>query len=338
MKLDVMYQSSNLYAPMAGVSITSLLENNRHFDEINIYILDDGISEENKKRFHALSQKYSRPIRFINAADISKKAEALNAPKWRGTYTMYCKLFSLTMLPDSIDRIVYLDSDTLVCGKLDELAMIDLSGAPCAMVVAPYYNKNKRFIGLKEDDIYYEAGNIVFNLDYWKKNNCEDQVVSYIKNPDSRYYAADMDILNALFSKQICKLPLRYGVCSGHYLYSPKQIYQIYLLNEQLFYPLDEIEEASAHPVVCHFTGGGISGRPWESGNFHARGKLWTDCLSRSLWNDYVMRPVQPTPLLKVQRMLYKVLPSLLYVPIHRMMLHMYLKKNIKKAEANRVR
>ena len=37
--LNVLYQSDNNYADLTGVSITSLFENNKHLDEINVYIL-----------------------------------------------------------------------------------------------------------------------------------------------------------------------------------------------------------------------------------------------------------------------------------------------------------
>ena len=49
--MNVVYSSSDSYAPIAGVSIMSLLHNNTDADEINIYMIDNNISDENKKRF-----------------------------------------------------------------------------------------------------------------------------------------------------------------------------------------------------------------------------------------------------------------------------------------------
>ena len=45
--LNVLYQTDDNYAAIAGVSMTSLFRTNPHMDEINIYILDNGISAEN---------------------------------------------------------------------------------------------------------------------------------------------------------------------------------------------------------------------------------------------------------------------------------------------------
>ena len=50
MSLNILYQCDDNYAPYTGVSMSSLFRRNKNIEEINIYILDDGISEENKKK------------------------------------------------------------------------------------------------------------------------------------------------------------------------------------------------------------------------------------------------------------------------------------------------
>ena len=46
--MNVVYYSSDFFSEMCGVSIESLLENNTKTDEINIYIVEDNISDINK--------------------------------------------------------------------------------------------------------------------------------------------------------------------------------------------------------------------------------------------------------------------------------------------------
>ena len=48
--MNVVYYSSDFFSEMCGVSIESLLENNTKTDEINIYIVEDNISDINKER------------------------------------------------------------------------------------------------------------------------------------------------------------------------------------------------------------------------------------------------------------------------------------------------
>lgn len=47
--MNIVYSSSDSYAEIAGVSIVSLFENNKDIKEMVIYIIDNGISDSNKK-------------------------------------------------------------------------------------------------------------------------------------------------------------------------------------------------------------------------------------------------------------------------------------------------
>mgnify|MGYP002774017304 FL=1 len=63
--MNVVYYSSDFFSEMCGVSIESLLENNTETDEINIYIVEDNISDINKERLLEISNRYNRNIFFI---------------------------------------------------------------------------------------------------------------------------------------------------------------------------------------------------------------------------------------------------------------------------------
>jgi len=330
MNVNILYQCSDLYAPIAGTAITSVLVNNQHFDTINFYILDDGISEQNKQKMISICDQYKRNIEFLNTQIILDILEPLNAPKWRNTYTIYFKLFVSKLLPDSVDKILYLDSDTMVHGAIDDLAQTDLTDSPCAMVVSPNYNGHKETIGMSTNSLYFEAGTIYFNLDYFRKNNCISDIIGIMTSPDSRYFAADQDILNILYSDKIVKLALKFGVCTGIYLFSTKQIYTIYQLNAETFYPASEIEEAKANPVICHFAGGGFTGRPWEKDNIDCMSSKWNDYRAISPWHDYRMPDKKWTSISKIQYALYKILPEFFYALIHRQVLRLHLKRNVK--------
>lgn len=48
-ELHVLYFSSDLFVDVAATSIVSLLENNKSFEIIKVYVIDDGISNEKCK-------------------------------------------------------------------------------------------------------------------------------------------------------------------------------------------------------------------------------------------------------------------------------------------------
>ena len=91
--LNVLYQSDNNYAMVTGVSIVSLCVNNSHLADINIYLIDDGISEDNLEKIRKLVCRYNRNLVIVDSAPIKQKLIELNVQPWRGTYTTYYKLF-----------------------------------------------------------------------------------------------------------------------------------------------------------------------------------------------------------------------------------------------------
>ena len=72
--LNVMYLTDNNYVVFAGVSIISLFENNKDIENINVYVIDDSISEKNKKIYLDIANKYKRNIIFL---DLSKGLKIL---------------------------------------------------------------------------------------------------------------------------------------------------------------------------------------------------------------------------------------------------------------------
>lgn len=63
--MDILYSSSDSYAFLTGISILSLLENNRECDAIHIYIMDNHISDINKNKLIEVVKEYRRDISFV---------------------------------------------------------------------------------------------------------------------------------------------------------------------------------------------------------------------------------------------------------------------------------
>ena len=103
--MNVVYSSSDSYAPIAGVSICSLLKNNTDADEINIYMIDNNISAENKQRFENLANEYKRNIIFIPQPDLNKQA-GVDIEVGRWNISTFFRLFLCTILPDDIDVLI----------------------------------------------------------------------------------------------------------------------------------------------------------------------------------------------------------------------------------------
>ena len=68
--MNVMYLSDDNYAYIAGISMMSLLENNKDAEYIHIFLVGDNISKENKKKLYETVNSKSRQLTIIDKPDI----------------------------------------------------------------------------------------------------------------------------------------------------------------------------------------------------------------------------------------------------------------------------
>ena len=72
MNLSFVYSSDDNYTQHVGVSMISLLQNNTHFNTINIYLIENKLHRI-VKNSQLIREKYNRTIQFINFNDLSEK-------------------------------------------------------------------------------------------------------------------------------------------------------------------------------------------------------------------------------------------------------------------------
>ena len=322
--LNVLYQSSNEYAVITRVSITSLLYNNKKINEINIYLLNDNISSENQKKIKKLCSIYNRNLFFINTNKILKKLKELKVTPYGGAYTTYFKLMALNDINLNKNIILYLDSDTIINGSLSELCEIDLNNVICAATYDCTLNKYKKLIDIPENDKYYNCGVLLINQEMWRSENCEKQIVYHLKKIRSGYYTVDQDIVNVLFRKKIKYLDLKYNFNSGFYIYGIKKSLKMYGLKSPYYNSVKEIEKAYKNPIIYHCMGA-MTGRPWEQDSIHPQNSLFDKYFRMSPWKDFKKKIVIRKKVFKIQRFLYQILPKFIYIPIHCFIQNLYL-------------
>ena len=84
--MDIVYSSSDSYCEIAGISILSLLEHNRNVKELNLYLIDNQISAENKQKLEGMIASFGRtlrsapPLKSTSAAGTSARSTACSCP------------------------------------------------------------------------------------------------------------------------------------------------------------------------------------------------------------------------------------------------------------------
>lgn len=326
--LNVLYQSNDLYAPITGVSMTSLMENNQDLDDIRFYILNDNIKAENIKKFHEVCAHYGRTLILIETERMLKELrDELKVSPLKGTYTTYFKLLALKELDLPTDRILYLDGDTIITGSLAPLLDINMDGHALAATYACFVNSYKPVIGIPLTDKTFNCGVMLVNQAAWIEKKYEEQIFYHLKNVRSRYWTVDQDIINVLFRHEILYLDMTYNFKSCFYIYGIKECLKLYELTPEVYESYEKITEVSKNPII-HHCAGATNGRPWEKGNTHPLNDLFDEYAKMSPWHKYEKTEKKQSFSLRLQKTAQRVLPKPLYLFLLRHAQKMVLRKN----------
>ncbi|HLS09345.1 glycosyltransferase family 8 protein [Lentibacillus sp.] len=247
------------YIKPLKVALKSLFLNNR--DEMfTIYLMHSSLKQTELDDLSRFIQEHGSMLRPIYVAD----DYFLDAPA-QSYYTkeMYYRLLAFKFLPESLDRILYLDPDILVINPVRELYETDLKGY---LYAAAYHDKisvkevNKIRLTPYNIDAYYNSGVLLMNLEEQRQHIDEQTIYQFVEKNRARLIMPDQDVLNALYSKKIKSL--------DEMLYNyDTRFYSHYKIKSNGICDMDYIIH---HTVILHFCG---RKKPWKkrySGKFHA--------------------------------------------------------------------
>lgn len=292
----IVYVFDNNYAPIGGVSITSLFENNQGIDEINVYILTDGLSEENENKFKQLSQIYKRKITVVNISDKIEEFKEMGLKAYRGSYIPYLKMFCPDFFPE-IDRMICIDADTVILRGIE--ALLD-SDALLGMVKVSLVSFTGKTAGYEAP---YNSEVMVFNTARWRNEGWSAKICDFIQHNGAAFLSADEGILNMVCGGEIVKLPLEYAF--GAILCAmPKE--DFLAVGKVRDYTPEEVAHAYDEPIVIH-TGIIFGEKVWEKGTMHPAKRYFDPWLARSLWKDDFVNVVGNTgTLYSFEKWIYK--------------------------------
>lgn len=304
-EVNVLYLSDNNYVVYLGVSLTSLFENNKSVRELTVYVIDDNISHDNKDILNSIVTQYERHIIYLDMSEGIKKLKELNTPLYRGSYTTYLKLFAFGLLPDTVHRILFIDTDSVVVGEISKIRHIDMESRPVAAVMDNLCAPDKKCMGYSEDDPWFNMGVMLVDVDLWKNMGCEQMIVKEMEKRCA-YVAADQNLLNISLYRQITVLDPAFNVTQHFQIYSYKRFLRLFPQKD--YYSEEEIERSKKFPVICHFERF-IGEYPWHKDNVTFYNDMFDQYLEMTPWKDYQKKPADVAMVLKIEKALYKLLP-----------------------------
>jgi len=185
------------------ISIYSLVEHVNNENEYTIFIIDAGLTPYFIDRLlNTYSTKSHIEIQFIRADH--DLIHDIPPPRNVGR-AVYHKLIIPDFIPYQVNKLVYLDTDTLVLTDIRSLYRHNVSNNVLLGVQeypAPLISQTKSITGLldiidfPDERYYYNSGVLVIDLDRWRETNVTRRSIRLLLDHYDRLTVDDQDALN----------------------------------------------------------------------------------------------------------------------------------------------
>lgn len=278
--MEILYTSDNCFVPQIAASICSVCENNRDQEAIHFHIFCYHYSDENIDKLTSFVERYSRSISFYDINNLKQYFPyEFDTGGWKPI--VLSRLLCYKILPESIERVLYLDGDTIIRGSLNELWSTDFCGCSVAGVIEPTVNKkNLEAINLAGQP-YINAGVLLINNKKWREDNVGDTLLMYYQKKHKELFANDQDAINGSLKDDILYISPKYNFCNSFYTYNYEVLCKI--MHPTPYIEKDVFQDAYRNPVIIHYLG---EERPWRMGNRHKYRDDFTKYLSLTPWKD----------------------------------------------------
>lgn len=195
------------------ITINSILMNN---ENIILHIIHSDFSTEQIDTLKEYEKHYVCKVNIYKPSDkiIRELIEARKfIQNYHVTFEAFFRLFSVDLLPNNINKVIYLDTDVIVNGKLDELEAININGYKFAAVPEEQNRllNIKYKLGMNENDIYINSGVMIINLVELRKYVTSKYIINFIVNNSRRFTMSDQDMINMLWKNNILYIDSKYN-------------------------------------------------------------------------------------------------------------------------------
>lgn len=250
--MHIAFCLDNNYIYHCVTTVASIIDNNKK-ENIIFHLFVDGITQVNRTILLNWIDKFENKSIWIyelaqeDFKDFPIEDAYINL-------TTYFRLVIHDKMPN-VDKVLYLDCDTIVNGSLTELWNMDIGDYAIAGVRDRVNNSIRLYNRLcyPMNDGYVNAGVLLINLKKWRESYIFDQARCLAQQIPTALKNHDQDIINIIYHGQILMLPFKYNLLE-YYQYSEEWLYM-----DRKYYP--EIIEACKNPVIIHFC---MPQKPWH--------------------------------------------------------------------------
>ncbi len=201
-KLHVAMAFNHGYVVYAAVMLQSLYENNK-LCAIYVHILQCELSEMDKSLLQGQAREFGNEVLFYDCRKEWLPEGCLVTQEW--SLEAYFRLFMADVLPEWVDRVLYLDVDVIVNRPLYEFYFMDMQEKDIVacrdfslVMKEGFTDKRKELFAKQEgkDFVYFNSGVMLVDMGRLRDKARGADYLEVAKELQGRLLAPDQDILN----------------------------------------------------------------------------------------------------------------------------------------------
>ena len=229
--INIVLAINDNFVGQASALIMSIYKNSKKDSELRINILHSDVTKKHQDIIKDMV-KDMETISELNFIDmkqfVSNKTLDKFMPGGNSAYTspeVYYRLFIQTVF-SKYDKVLYLDSDLVVCDDLTELYNTDIKDFYVAAISEPKYffkftlTLNDKKIKLEDyltnklnisNKSYFNSGVMLLNLDKMREDNIQEKSIVFLSK-NYPFAFVDQCVLNSILHGKVKFLDRKYNV------------------------------------------------------------------------------------------------------------------------------
>ena len=207
--MHILYTLNDKFVPQVAAWICSVCENNEKWT-VQFHIISSWITESNQKELKKLAEKYDNKLFIYELKPLEEYFDFKFDTNWWNPIVL-ARLLVDKILPDNIDKLLYLDWDTIVRWNLNDLWNTDTKNKTIWMSIEPTEDKTRKDSLWLHDYPYCNAWVLLINMKRFREIWAWKTIINYYREHDGQLFANDQDAINASMKDEIYILPPKYN-------------------------------------------------------------------------------------------------------------------------------
>ena len=201
--MNILITINRKYLKQLNTLLNSIQYSNAK-EKFDIYVLHRDLEETDLKIINNNLDLKQFHIHLIHIPE----NEIHKFPVYEKRYPLeiYFRIFAAKYLPQDLERILYLDADTLVINSLKDLYETDFEGnyyIAATHIKKVLHKLNEIRLNIKEDEPYINTGVLLINLKALRTIPIEKEVTKFIQDNEKKLLLPDQDVIVSIYGDKI---------------------------------------------------------------------------------------------------------------------------------------